>query len=64
MKIVIKYGRKPEYNFEKDENLAKIMDGNFGTEGKDTKNFVTCAFDSFLTIWLCSLPEKFIQWHN
>ena len=47
MKIVIKHGRRPDYNFGKDENLAKIMDGKDGTEGKATKNNVTCAFDSF-----------------
>ena len=64
MKIVKKFGRKPDYDFEKDERLARIMDGNFGVGGKDTKNYVACAFDSFLTIWLCTLPEKFKQWFD
>src|SRR5688500_3840694 len=64
MKIVIKHGRKPNYDFGKDEKLTKIMEGSNGTEGKTTKNNVTCVFNSFLTIWLCTLPEKFKQWYE
>ena len=40
------------------------MDGNFGTERKSTKIYVTCVFGSFLSIWLCTLPEKFKQWYE
>ena len=36
----------------------------FSTAEKASKNHVTCAFDSFLTIWLCTLPEKFKQWYE
>src|SRR5688500_16258790 len=64
MKIVIKHGRKPDYNFGKDEKLAKIMEGSNGTERKTTLDYVTCAFDRFLTIWFCTLPEKFKQWYE
>ena len=59
MKIVIDYGRNPGYNFKKDKDLAKIVEYKYGIEGKGSKNQVTLAFDGFLTIWLCTLPEKF-----
>ena len=40
IKIVKRHGRKPFYDFGEDKNLGKIMDGNFGTEGKAAKNQV------------------------
>ena len=64
MTIVKKHGRKPDYDFGNDQNMAKILEGSFGTEGKSNKNHVTCAFDSFLTIWLLTLPEKFKKWYE
>ena len=64
MTIVQKYGRKPNYLFENDEKLALIMKGNYGPKAKATKNQVTCALDSFLTIFLITLPEKFKQWYK
>src|SRR5207253_1074627 len=33
MKIVKRHGRKPVYDFRKDKNLAKILNGDSGTEG-------------------------------
>src|SRR5688572_25521618 len=64
MKIVYKYGRHPKYDFDKDERLSKILNGKHGQKGKPDKNHVTGAFDSFLTIWLLTLPEKFREWYN
>src|SRR3982751_2144364 len=31
---------------------------------KNDKTSLTCAFDSFLTIWLLTLPEKFREWYD
>ena len=64
MSIVQKYGRKANYLFEADERLATIMKGHYGPKAKATKNQVTCALDSFLTIFLITLPEKFKQWYD
>jgi hypothetical protein len=64
MKIVKEHGRKPDYDFEKDERLANIKNGDYGAKAKPTKYHVTCAIDSFLTIWLVTLPEKFKQWYD
>lgn len=62
MTIDQKYGRKPDFNFDNDENLAMVLDGAYGPKGKVNRNQVTIAFDSFLTIYLVTLPEKFKQW--
>src|SRR5207253_1223255 len=59
MTIVQKYGRKQDYNFDNDENLLKVLNGPYGPQGKVNRNQVTTAFDSFLTIYLVTLPEKF-----
>ena len=34
MKVVQIYGRTPEYNFEQDEKLSKILNGRFGCNEK------------------------------
>ena len=44
--------------------MAKVKNGEFGIGLKHTKYHVTCALDSFLTIWLVTLPEKFKQWYE
>ena len=64
MLIVQAHGRKPEYNFENDIKLKKILKGEYGLHTKNDKKSVTLAFDSFLTIWLLTLPEKFKEWYN
>ena len=64
MTIVQKYGRKQNYNFDNDENLLMVLNGAYGPQGKANKNQVECAFDSFLTIYLVTLPEKFKQWYD
>ena len=64
MKIVINHGRNPAYNFKKDKDLAKILAYKNGTGGKGSKSQNTLAFDGFLTIWLCTLPEKFKEWYD
>ena len=64
MKVVQTYGRKQDYNFGNDENLWMILNGPFGPQGKVNRNQVTIAYDSFLTIYLVTLPEKFKQWYN
>ena len=62
MSIVYTYGRNPDYDFASDERLAKILNGRYGLHGKTDKKHVLGAFDSFLTIWLLTLLEKFEEW--
>jgi hypothetical protein len=64
MTIVQKHGRKPYYNFYTDPKLQTILNGVSSPCQKNNKNYITCAFDSFLTIWLLTLPEKFKQWYK
>lgn len=40
------------------------MRGKNGPKGKTTRKPVTVCFDSFLTIWLLTLPEKFKEWYD
>ena len=61
MTIVQKYGRKQDYNFDNDQNLSIVLNGPYGPKGKANRYQVTCAFDSFLTIYLVTLPENFKQ---
>ena len=62
MSIVKKYGRNAQYNFKNDSKLTKIMKGDYGDQmsGDKVKNII--AIDSFMTIWLITLPEKFHEW--
>ena len=64
MTIVQRYGRKQNYNFDNDENLLMVLNGPYGPKGNVDRNQFTCAFDSFLTIYLVTLPEKFKQWYD
>ena len=59
--IVKRYGRNDGYNFEKDEKLTKIISGDFSDQKTNDKNRSILAIDSFMTIWLLTLPEKFIK---
>jgi len=64
MQIVQTYKRYPYYDFDNDENLKKIIDGKYGSKTKTDKNHVICACNSFMTIWLLTLPEKFREWYE
>lgn len=64
MTIVKNFGRKPPYKFEIDTRLVQVRDGKFGPKTKSNQNQVICALDSFMTIFLVTLPEKFKQWYN
>ena len=64
MEIVKQHGRKPFYNFGNDPKLAAILKGRYSPKAKATKAQVTSALDSFLTIFLITLPEKFKQWYD
>jgi hypothetical protein len=65
MTIVRKHGRIPKYFFDKDERLKTIKLGYGGLEtAGDDPNKQEIAFNSFLTVWLLTLPEKFEQWYT
>ena len=57
--IVKKYGRDDKYNFSLDDRLSKILQGNYGFNTANDKRQNTLSLDSFMTIWLVTLPEKF-----
>ena len=64
LNIVTKYGRNPEYNFEKDAGLEFLLQGEYGVFKQDEKVKQLLALDGFLTIWLITLPEKFKEWYE
>jgi len=65
MTIVRTHGRIPKYLFDKDERLKTIKLGDGGLEkAGDDPNKQEIAFNSFLTVWLLTLPEKFEQWYK
>lgn len=62
MEVVKKHGRDKEYNFDKDTKLAKIRDGIFESEAQLDRIKNMLGIDSFMTIWLITLPAKFVNW--
>ena len=62
--LVKKYGNNPAYNFDQDVKLSKILNGKHGLQGKNDNKHITCAIDSFMKIWLLTLPEKFQEWYD
>ena len=65
MTIVWTHGRIPKYVFDKDERLKtiKLGDGGLAKAG-DEPNKQEIAFNSFLTVWLLTLPENFEEWYK
>ena len=59
MEVAKKYGQYYDYNFNSDETLTAIKSGFFNDQTKFNKYQAMLSFDSFMTIWLLTLPEKF-----
>src|SRR5687767_16020013 len=62
MHIVKKYGRNDDYNFETDPKLDCIKTGDYSDQKNLDKTKNILAINSFTTIWLLTLPEKFQEW--
>ena len=62
MNIVRIHGRNKKYNFDLDDKLKTIKKGEFGDKMLGDKNKNILALDSFMTIWLITLPKKFNEW--
>ena len=62
MNNVKKYGRNAQYNFKNNSKLTIIKKGDFGDQMSGNKVKTIIAIDSFMTIWLNTLPEKFHEW--
>ncbi|HEX5978949.1 MAG TPA: hypothetical protein VFY68_16825, partial [Nitrososphaeraceae archaeon] len=62
MNIVKVYGRNDGYNFETDNKLLCIRNGNYSDQRNFDRTKNTLAINSFMTIWLLTLPEKFQEW--
>ncbi|HEY9296092.1 MAG TPA: hypothetical protein VIQ31_06910, partial [Phormidium sp.] len=62
MEIVKTHGRKPDYRFRFDKKMSLIKNGPHGLGDKDDKIKTKIAIDSFMDIWLLTLPEKFEEW--
>ena len=59
------YGRYDNYNFSTDDTLALIKSGDFSDYfNNNTEKQKILAIDSFITIWLLTLPEKFKEWFD
>ena len=55
--IVKKYGRDEKYDFSSDDRLSKILQGSYGFNTANDKRQNTLLLDSFMTIWLITLPN-------
>src|SRR5688500_9521539 len=64
LQIVKKHGRNPEYKFEDNDILTKIKSGSFGDQLKADTTKGKLAMNTFTTIWLMTLPEKFKEWYE
>src|SRR5687767_14938073 len=64
LQVVKQYGRTAKFNFENSEKLKKIKHGQFGDNNNTNKVKSTVSIDSFMTIWLLTLPEKFKEWYE
>ena len=63
MFIVKTYGRNDLYDFTTDKKLSFIKYGEFSDVNcYGTEKQKILALDSFMTIWLLTLPEKFMEW--
>ena len=62
--LVKNNGRYDGYYFGSDYDLSEILNGKFGTELCNNQKKLTLCFDSFMTIWLLTLPEKFKEWFD
>ncbi len=61
--IVKTYGRNPNYDFDNDQRLFHIRNGNFSVRNHTDRTKQILLIDSFITIWLLTLPEKFQAWY-
>ena len=43
--------------------LDKVKTGLYSAQGKTDVTKQTLAIDSFATIWLITVPEKFAEWY-
>lgn len=59
MNIVKTYGRKQDYNFCYNEKLKEAQKVFFSDKSKTDNAKLMLSIDSFMTIWLVALPEKF-----
>ena len=64
MNIIKTYGRYPDFDFTPFPKLQKVLDGTYGVKNNRTQKENVCAINSFLTLWLITLPEKFEEWYN
>src|SRR5687767_12627348 len=64
MKIVKTFGRTDKYKFDNDEKLAFIISDQSGDQNTTDKNKNMLLIDSFMTIWLLTLPAKFQEWYE
>src|SRR5687767_9319364 len=62
MKLLKKYGRNDDYNFETDEKLACIRFGKHSDQHTTNRTKIILGINSFTAIWLLTLPEKFQEW--
>jgi hypothetical protein len=62
--IVKTYGRNPDYDFRNDEKLAVIRNEYTSDNNMNDKTKMVLTMDSFMTIWLLTLPEQFKEWEK
>ena len=62
LQVVTKYGQSYDYNFETDDQLTLIKTGMFSDQSKNNITQIMISINSFMTIWLLTVPEKFKEW--
>ena len=64
MHLLKKYGRSDLYEFSLDEKLSVIKSGFLDDVITNEKIKQILSFNSFISIWLLTLPEKFKEWFD
>ena len=64
MQVVKTYGRTPNFDFDTSNKLKTIKIGQHGDQSITTRKESFISIDSFMTIWLLTLPEKFKEWYE
>ena len=62
MEIVKQHGQYNEYDFNSDKKLEFIKSNVWNNHIYNKKTRQILSIDSFTTIWLITLPEKFQEW--
>src|SRR5688572_20747483 len=64
MHVVEKHGRNATYNFDTDDTLHAVRNGEFSDQDNNFQTKKLLCIDSFMIVWLLTLPENFKEWYE